>query len=72
MMNHVGTKKPTQFVIVCSYRLLFHLFKDFSGPFLAKYTDLYGAFHAWKRKLHWVTFNDHKQYGIQPAPTSSG
>ncbi|KAH8728260.1 cytochrome P450 [Phaeosphaeriaceae sp. PMI808] len=52
-----------QMVVVYAYRILLHPLKDYPGPFLAKFTDIYGAFFAWKRELHRVTFEDHKKYG---------
>lgn len=52
-----------QFVIVYSYRILFHPLHSYPGPFIAKFTDWYGGYYAIRRQLHFVTFCDHQKYG---------
>ncbi|KAF2793401.1 cytochrome P450 [Melanomma pulvis-pyrius CBS 109.77] len=50
-------------VLVWSYRILFHPLHPYPGPFIAKLTDIYGAYHAFRRELHWITQRDHEKYG---------
>ncbi|KAK7976912.1 hypothetical protein PG989_015375 [Apiospora arundinis] len=50
------------FLVIC-YRLWFHPLRRYPGPFSAKLCDLYGAFHAYKTRLHETTLQDHEQYG---------
>lgn len=49
---------------VYTYRIFLHPLKDYPGPLLAKFTDFYGAFFAWRRELHRVTLRDHKTFGL--------
>ncbi|KAH7128162.1 cytochrome P450 [Dendryphion nanum] len=46
------------------YRLLVHPLHKYPGPFIAKFTDLYGAYHAFRMRLHFATYSDHQQYGL--------
>ncbi|KAF7884387.1 uncharacterized protein EAF02_004723 [Botrytis sinoallii] len=46
-----------------SYQLALHPLKDYPGPFIAKFTDGYGGYHAVKRRLHLATYFDHLKYG---------
>ncbi|PVH96934.1 cytochrome P450 [Periconia macrospinosa] len=50
-------------VWVYSYRLLLHPLHSYPGPFIAKFTDWYGAYHAIRMRLHIATYNDHLKYG---------
>ncbi|KUJ11448.1 cytochrome P450 [Mollisia scopiformis] len=50
-------------VLIYSYRLIYHPCHSYPGPFTAKFTDWYGAFHAFFRRLHLVTYRDHQKYG---------
>ncbi|KAF2009360.1 cytochrome P450, partial [Aaosphaeria arxii CBS 175.79] len=45
------------------YRLLLHPLHKYPGPFVAKFTDLYGVYHAAKLQLHLTTYSDHQRYG---------
>ncbi|KAF1961795.1 cytochrome P450 [Byssothecium circinans] len=46
------------------YRILLHPLANFPGPFLAKFSDWYGAFHALRKDLHETTLQDHQRYDI--------
>ncbi|KAI1137182.1 cytochrome P450 [Hypoxylon sp. FL0543] len=50
-------------ILLVSYRLLFHPLSKYPGPFAAKVSGLYGAFHAFKTTLHLRTWQDHVKYG---------
>lgn len=45
------------------YRLIFHPLAKFPGPWVAKVTDLYAAYHAYKGDLHLVMQKSHQTYG---------
>lgn len=51
-------------LLVLCYELLLHPLRNYPGPFIAKLTNGYGGFYAWKRSLHAVTWRDHLTYGI--------
>ncbi|THV53997.1 hypothetical protein BGAL_0037g00410 [Botrytis galanthina] len=46
-----------------SYQLVLHPLKNYPGPFIAKFTDGYGGYHAVKKRLHLATYFDHLKYG---------
>lgn len=45
------------------YRLTLHPLSKYPGPFLARFTDFYGGFHAARKSLHLVTYQNHQKYG---------
>ncbi|KAL4905501.1 hypothetical protein BDW74DRAFT_185052 [Aspergillus multicolor] len=47
----------------CLYLAFFHPLARYPGPFLAKFTDLYAAYHAWKRDIHLDLHRCHQKYG---------
>ncbi|KAI1208484.1 cytochrome P450 [Annulohypoxylon truncatum] len=51
------------FLAVVSYRLLLHPLSRYPGPFLAKLSDAYPGFYAFRRRLHLTTQRDHQKYG---------
>lgn len=47
----------------CIYRIFSHAFADIPGPFLAKLTNAYSAYHAAKRDTHVVIQRLHEKHG---------
>ncbi|KAI9848834.1 MAG: hypothetical protein M1837_006350 [Sclerophora amabilis] len=54
----------------CIYQLLFHPLAKYPGPFLAKVSNGYAAYHAWKGDLHIDMWRCHVKYGdfVRYAP----
>ncbi|KAL1797315.1 hypothetical protein ACET3X_003921 [Alternaria dauci] len=48
---------------VIIYRLTFHPLASYPGPFLAKITDIYLAYYAYKGSRHLAFHRAHEQYG---------
>ncbi|KAI1863589.1 hypothetical protein JX265_008806 [Neoarthrinium moseri] len=51
------------FIIVAGYRVLLHPLSHYPGPFLAKLTDAYPGYYAFRRRLHLTTYLDLQKYG---------
>lgn len=45
------------------YSLAFDPLRNFRGPFIARFTNAYAAYHAVRRRLHLQTLSDLQQYG---------
>ncbi|OWP05009.1 cytochrome P [Marssonina coronariae] len=50
-------------VVLSIYRLNFHPYAKYPGPFLAKITCLYGAYYAYTGGMHLDILRCHKKYG---------
>ncbi|KAI0421807.1 cytochrome P450 [Xylaria grammica] len=50
-------------VYIVAYRAVFHPLAKYPGPFLAKFTGLYAAWHAWKGDIHLDMWRCHLKYG---------
>ncbi|KUI71279.1 Versicolorin B desaturase [Cytospora mali] len=46
------------------YLALYHPFAKYPGPVLARFTNLYGAYHAWKGDIHLDMHRCHLKYDI--------
>ncbi|KAI0898714.1 cytochrome P450 [Annulohypoxylon nitens] len=50
-------------LFIGSYRLAFHPFRTFPGPFIAKLTDAYGGYQVKRKRLHLKAHSDLQKYG---------
>ncbi|KAH7308442.1 cytochrome P450 [Stachybotrys elegans] len=50
-------------LVFASLRLLFHPLRNYPGPLIAKFTDAYAGYYAYKRSIHLATFQDFQKYG---------
>jgi cytochrome P450 len=52
------------------YNVFLHPYAKYPGPFLAKFTDLYAGYHAWKGDIHLDMWRCHQLYGdkVRYAP----
>ena len=46
------------------YQLWFHPLSKYPGPILAKFTNIYAAYHVWNGDLHVSMQNCHEKYGM--------
>lgn len=52
-----------QMLAVIVYRLTLHPLAKYPGPFLAKVTDWYSVYHAWRGDRHLEFWRAHEKYG---------
>ena len=57
----------TQIFLTIVYRLTIHPLAKYPGPFLAKITDFYGAYHGWYQNTHLDAWKCHEKYGTSWA-----
>ncbi|CEJ61933.1 hypothetical protein PMG11_10449 [Penicillium brasilianum] len=50
-------------VVVCLYRLYFHPYAKYPGPFLAKLTNWYAVYHTFIEDVHTDIWACHEKYG---------
>lgn len=50
---------------ICVRRIYFHAFSHVPGPFWAKITNAYSAYHAARRDTHVVIHRLHEKYGTR-------
>ncbi|KAL3587457.1 Cytochrome P450 monooxygenase fpaps7 [Fusarium poae] len=57
-------------VFICIYRLFFHPYAKYPGPFLAKLTSWYSVYHAYYGDIHIDIWECHNKYGnyVRYAP----
>ena len=55
--------KVLQLVCTLVYRVTYHPLARFPGPFLAKFTDFYAAYHAYTGDFHLDIHRCHERYG---------
>ncbi|KAI1170588.1 isotrichodermin C-15 hydroxylase [Nemania sp. FL0916] len=67
---HIGYLLPAAAALVfiyaaglIVYRVFFHPLAKYPGPFLAKITDAYQLYHAWKGDRHLEFWRTHERYG---------
>ncbi|KAF2969214.1 hypothetical protein GQX73_g4317 [Xylaria multiplex] len=67
---HIGYLLPGAVALVLIYgvglvvyRVFFHPLAKYPGPFLAKITDAYQLYHAWKGDRHLEFWRNHERYG---------
>ncbi|KAI1344338.1 isotrichodermin C-15 hydroxylase [Xylariaceae sp. FL0016] len=60
------------FAAFIGYRVFFHPLAKYPGPFLAKITDAYQMYHAWKGDRHLEFWRMHQRYGnaVRYGPNS--
>ena len=58
------------FICNLIYNVHFHPYSRYPGPFLARFTDLYAGYHAWKGDIHLDMWRCHQVYGdkVRYAP----
>lgn len=56
------TKSYIKAFMICVYRLTCHPLSSYPGPVLAKITNLYAAYHAWKGDIHVDMWKCHQRY----------
>jgi hypothetical protein len=60
---YVPSANVEQLIILWAYRLTLHPLAKYPGPWLAKVSDLYGAYHNARGQLHVQTEIGHRRYG---------
>ncbi|OHE96345.1 fatty acid synthase alpha subunit reductase [Colletotrichum orchidophilum] len=57
-------------LVVCAYRLYLHPLSQYPGPWLARVTRWYSAYHSWKGDIHVDMARCHEKYGrvVRYAP----
>lgn len=63
LKHHEQQLTTFQIFAVIIYRLTFHPLAKYPGPLLAKITDIYLAYYAWKGSRHLAFHRAHVQYG---------
>jgi hypothetical protein len=66
----IGVGLAIYFIYNFVYNVFFHPYAKYPGPFLAKFTDLYSGYHAWKGDIHLDMWRCHEKYGdkVRYAP----
>ncbi|KAI9150765.1 Cytochrome P450 monooxygenase AKT7 [Paramyrothecium foliicola] len=66
MLRH-GAQRPElgggNVLSIVTYRLAFDPLRKFPGPFIARFSNIYGGLHAAQKQLHLTTYADLKKYG---------
>lgn len=55
-------------LVVCVCQVFYHPLSNYPGPFWAKFTELYFAYHAWKGDVHVDMWRCLQKYGVYDEP----